>query len=79
MIVDRDTRPDKSIYFLGGKTIETMRDSQFGVLSPLELYSGVNDILENKISFDYFLLTLDWLFVLGLVETNENGDIVKCF
>ena len=29
----------------------------------------------NDISFGYFMLTLDWLYLLNLVELTENGDI----
>ena len=33
----------------------------------------------NDISFGYFMLTLDWLYLLNLVELTENGDIKKCY
>ena len=29
-------------------------------------------------SFDYFLLSLDWLYVLGIIKTNDIGNILLC-
>ena len=34
--------------------------------------------VKEKITMNLFLLILDWLFVLGLID-NKNGVIKKCF
>ncbi|MBK8202862.1 MAG: hypothetical protein IPK68_11250 [Bdellovibrionales bacterium] len=59
-----------------------MANSNFGVVDPNILFRSLNseDILtSNRLSFDYFMLTLDWLYILGKIDLNEKGDVVRCF
>jgi len=78
MLVNTTSPPHKSLYFLGALMIQVLSEQ-----ARLELETGyfrLNALLEGKsISFSYYLLTLDWLFVLGLIEVTETGDVVKCF
>ena len=43
----------------------------------MHLYSLVNN--EMELTINLYSLTLDWLFILGLVVKAENGKIKKCF
>lgn len=79
MIIDRDLVPEKNIYYLGGKVLEVLRDHQYDVVSPIEIFHQLERLIPTKVSFDYFLLALDWLFILSKIEVDKKGDIVKCF
>lgn len=79
MIVDRDTKPDKNLYFIGSQVLTCIRTSQFGIIPLEDLYVKLLEERKRDISFEYFLLALDWLFLIGVIESNEDGDILKCF
>ncbi|MCM3323294.1 ABC-three component system middle component 6 [Cytobacillus kochii] len=37
-----------------------------------------NDKIIDNYSFDKFIISLDYLFTIGTIETNENGGLIKC-
>lgn len=78
MIINED-HPNLSIYQLGGSLISILTNSPLEKFDVLYLYDLFREITSNDISFGYFMLTLDWLYLLNLVELTENGDIKKCY
>ncbi|WPO67184.1 ABC-three component system middle component 6 [Acinetobacter haemolyticus] len=78
MIINED-HPNLSIYRLGGSLISILTNSPLEKFDVLYLYDSFKEITSNDISFGYFMLTLDWLYLLNLVELTENGDIKKCY
>ncbi|MDO9578887.1 MAG: hypothetical protein Q7J16_13470 [Candidatus Cloacimonadales bacterium] len=77
MIVSNDIKPDRDLYFLGGKVIEVLIDSDERKVDYFELFQKVNSELE--ISLNLYRLVLDWLFIIGVVKNAENRLIEKCF
>ena len=75
MLILNEQRPDISLYYLGSKLIEFLSHSnssgQGFHLS--ELYKKFNE--KNPISFNRFMLTLDWLFMLGVIEEIGEGKL----
>ena len=43
----------------------------------MDLYSLVKN--KKEITINLYSLTLDWLFILGLVVKTKKGKIKKCF
>ncbi|MFW6713687.1 ABC-three component system middle component 6 [Acinetobacter pittii] len=78
MIINED-HPNLSIYRLGGDLISILTNSPLEKFDVLYLYDSFKEITSNDISFGYFMLTLDWLYLLNLIELTENGDIKKCY
>lgn len=75
MFILTERNPDKSLYYLGSRVIEIFygNNQQFYMT---ELYSLVTQNIE--IPLHRFILTLDWLFMLGVIDENESGKIVLC-
>lgn len=74
MIVDSGTHPEKQLYYLGAKTLQII-DNNNGKVDFFEAYQ---ELKRNElVSLMLFIHTLDWLYILGTVET-EKGWIVKC-
>ncbi|KAA6322613.1 hypothetical protein EZS27_027862 [termite gut metagenome] len=75
MILGKDIHPQRKIYYLGAIVIEILKstDNRGDFFS---LYQQVSE--KEKISMNLFTLTLDWLFLFGLIE-NRKGLIQKCF
>lgn len=37
-----------------------------------------SSLYNTKFSFDQFVITLDYLFAIGAIETNDKGELVLC-
>lgn len=75
MILNK-SQPDKSLYVLGAKIITFLKsyDDAFQVT---ELFEVMKKQLE--ISFSRFVLAIDWLFIIDVIEPTNDGRLKKCF
>ena len=76
MIIGKDIKPERQIYHLGALLIEVMQDTPNGTIELFDVFERMNSL--ETVSVNAFILTLDWLFLLGAI-TNHRGRIVKCF
>ena len=79
MIIERDIHPERNLFCIGAEILSSMWEYQFGVVPTLLLFEKVSKKTKHPASFDDFMLSLDWLFLLGVIEHDEKGDIVRCF
>ncbi len=77
MIVNKNTSPERDLYFLGGKVIELMDDETTENFDFFELHKKLNE--SQNISISLFSLVLDWLFILGVIKNSTKGNIKRCF
>lgn len=77
MIVSKDINPERDFYYLGAKTIEILADTDNNNIDFFKVYSQLNK--SEKISINLFVLTLDWLYLIGAINKPIKGNIVKCF
>lgn len=76
MIKGKDIHPERSVYYLGSILIETIKSAKDKELNSISLFHKFCE--KEKVSIDMFTLTLDWLFLMGLIES-DKGQIKKCF
>ncbi len=76
MIVDQDINPERDVYYLGAKVIKIIEDEP-EVFDFFDVYQKTKQ--SEGVSIALYSLTLDWLFILGVVESIEKGNIKKCF
>lgn len=77
MIISKDINPERDFYYLGAKTIEILsstEDDKMDFFSVFDTLKSTEDI-----SLNLFTLTLDWLFIIGVIDKPQKGYIVKCF
>ncbi len=77
MIVNKNTNPERDLYYLGGKVIEVLNSVKKNEIDYFDLFISVNK--SNKISLNLYSLVLDWLFILGVIKKGNKGLIIKCF
>jgi len=77
MIIDKNINPERDLYYLGGILIDTLQNKDNKEVDYMDLYTLIN--IKKEITINLFSLTLDWLFLLGLVAKGENGKIKICF
>lgn len=76
MIVSKNTLPDKDIYYVGALILDVLEETDTKDVDFFWVYGQIKSFYDLSIST--FSLTLDWLFLLGAVDSNE-GKITKCF
>lgn len=77
MIVNKNTNPERDLYYLGGKVIEVLNLFKKNEIDYFDLFLSVNK--SNKVSLNLYSLVLDWLFILGVIKKGNKGLIIKCF
>lgn len=78
MLIDSNKHPESNIFFIGAKQFEILFATNKLEYDIYWLYEEYNKKSNVKISFDYHLLSLNWLFILNLIVLNSEGDISLC-
>jgi hypothetical protein len=76
MIIGKDVHPERKIYYWGAVVIDCIRQYENVDITYFSLYEELKTT--NDISINIYSLTLDWLFLLGVID-GDNGIIKKCF
>ena len=76
MIIDHDMKPERQIYHLGGRLIEVLGEAHEEKIEPIWAFEHMNR--REGVSMGAFILTLDWLFMLGVID-HQEGRIIRCF
>lgn len=76
MIVGNDIKPERQIYRLGALLLEVLQNTPNRAIELFDVFEHMNS--HENVSVNAFMLTLDWLFLLGAIA-NDRGRIIKCF
>lgn len=74
MLLPKDIHPVNSLYFNGAYVLEALRKIEKASL--MDLFIESRKLREMQMPI--FVLTLDWLFLAGLVSCNASGNIESC-
>lgn len=77
MIISKDINPERDFYYLGAKTIEILSSTEDDKMDFFSVFDALKS--SEDISLNLFILTLDWLFIIGAIDKSRKGYIVKCF
>lgn len=76
MIISKDVNPEREIYYLGALVIDVLSKFPENKVDFFDTFQRLNE--QEKVSMNLFALTLDWLFMLGAVNSGD-GFVEKCF
>ncbi len=74
MLILNETRPDISLYYIGGILIQFFIESNISEIHLTDLYLNFNKV--HPIPFNRFMLTLDWLHMIGFIGATIEGKLV---
>lgn len=74
MLLPDNIHPEQSIYYNGAFVLRALREQPATDL--LDLY--VNTQSHRQMTMPVFVLCLDWLFLLNLVNLTEQGAVELC-
>ncbi|MDM1380881.1 ABC-three component system middle component 6 [Myroides marinus] len=77
MILDKNINPERDLYYLGSILIDILQKKESKEIDYMDLYISINNTKE--ITINLYSLTLDWLFILGLIAKGKKGKIKICF
>ena len=74
MLLPDNIHPELSVYYNGSIVLSELKYKPSQQL--LDLYQRVK--ARNNMSFPTFMLSLDWLYLIGVSKINENGLVDLC-
>ncbi len=77
MIISRDIHPERDFYYLGAKTIDAIISLEKKEFDYFVLFEKLNEV--DKVSVNLYAFTLDWLYLIGVIDKSENGRLKRCF
>ena len=75
MINDKNTNPQRDLYYLGGIVIDVLHQANENE-NFLDVFEKVRQ--RETISMNLFSLTIDWLYLIDAVDF-KDGRLEKCF
>lgn len=69
-----DSDPKANPVYIGSVVLRLFQSNDSMVIEISRLYDLVNAVFE--LSFELFLYSLDWLFIIGAIELDGNGGVV---
>ena len=72
MLLPDNIRPELSIYYIGSQILSILKNNRS--LSLINLFQKLKE--KSSVSFQAFVLSLDWLYLINAAEVNEKGDVV---
>jgi len=77
MIISKSTNPDNDLYVIGAHIIDILQSTGENSIDYFELHRKLK--VNVDVSMQIFSLSVSWLFLLGVVDKNDDGAIKKCF
>ena len=74
MLLPDNIHPELSIYYNGYIFLKELKKKNKQKL--VSLYQEVKKI--NNMSFQIFVLSLDWLYLLNVAKIDKNGEVNLC-
>lgn len=74
MIIGKDLNPERHVYYIGGLVLDLIKTER-GEIGFFDIFQKINE--DRNISMNLYTLSLDWLFILDLID-QKGGKIIKC-
>ena len=79
MILPDYIEPQYCLYNTGANLLKTMMNEPYGIFDMDALYYKFSDESGGEFPYAQYIYSLNWLYLLGLVEITDSGDIKQCF
>lgn len=74
MLLPDNIHPEQSIYYNGSLVLQALNERR--VMGLLDLYASTQTY--RSMTMPVFVLCLDWLFLLNLINLNDQGCVELC-
>lgn len=70
MIIDKDSNPKDTIYYIAACTIEVVSTNKYNVE---DLYEILKERYNDSLDYTIYLLSLDFLFLIDKISISKEG------
>ena len=74
MLLPDNIKPENTIYYNGAIVLKALQSNSKQSL--IDLYINVKQ--QRSMSFPIYILSLDWLFIIGVAIINNKGEVTLC-
>ena len=74
MLLPDNIHPENSIYYNGAFVLQVLQEKIN--LNLLDLFQNVKN--KKSMTFQIFILCLDWLYLLDIAKLNKKGEVELC-
>lgn len=74
MLLPDNIHPENSIYYNGAFVLQVLQEKRN--LNLLDLFQNVKN--KKSMTFQIFILCLDWLYLLDIAKLNKKGEVELC-
>lgn len=78
MLLPREQSPWNCGYFLGAAVLRALSDAPGERLDLLSLPERMSSIIQRPVSLTQVITAAAWLYLLGAVELDDHGMVMKC-
>ena len=75
MIINYQRNPRYSLFYVGAKILEFLKQTGYKFID--DIYQELRKLYNDKISIEYFYLSLDWLFLIDKVKIENEVVYLK--
>jgi uncharacterized protein YybS (DUF2232 family) len=75
MLLPDNINPNLSLYYNGSFVLQTLMAQP--EISLIDLYIETRKL--QDMTMPVFVLSLDWLYIVDLIDFNQRGKIIACF
>lgn len=72
VILSSEVSPSRTLYYLGGMILDVLRRERIRSISVEDLRLLLSGRLSHELSYAYYILALDWLFLIGAIHPSED-------
>ena len=74
LLLDRNNEPANTVYYLAALVFSYVE--QYEGTDASSLYQSIcSEIIGRKVNHDFFLMSLDFLFLMGRIKVDEKGGL----
>lgn len=74
MIIDRDSNPKDTVYYIAACVIEIISSNKYNVD---DLYRNLKEQYNDLLEYTIYLLSLNFLFLINKISISKEG-FIKC-
>ena len=73
LLLDRNTTPENTVYYISGLVDGVI--NQHSGIDITDLYYKLIEKMESNVNYDFFILALDFLFLIDRVKIDSMGEL----
>ena len=74
MLIPDNVHPEQTLYYNGAFVLKELQ--KYRIIDLLELYMQIKANVDMNITV--FLLSIDWLYLIGVIKINNQREVELC-